>query len=182
MVLDNARTRSDATALARGRARRIVRRMPRMQVYLPDELYRLVKARRLPASELLQKAVRAEVHRQDLLAKGDRDGALREYQVRGIKTNISFHQWILRHPRFMAGNFSTGFIDEEYQTMSKAELYPHKEIALASAAIAAIHREHERTLGLLAKGAAEPSKWREQGKRSSLRVFQTFPGRGWRHS
>ena len=108
--------------------------------------------------------------------------ALREYQVRGIKTNISFHQWILRHPRFMAGNFSTGFIDEEYHSMSKAELYPHKEIALASAAIAAIYREHERTLGLLAKGAAEPSKWREQGKRSSLRAVQTFSGRGWRRS
>ena len=78
--------------------------------------------------------------------------ALREYQVRGIKTNISFHQWILRHPRFMAGNFSTGFIDEEYHSMSKAELYPHKEIALASAAIAAIHREHERTLGSARQG------------------------------
>lgn len=43
-----------------------------MQVYLPDDLYELVKARRLPASELLQKAVRAEVRRQDLLAETDR--------------------------------------------------------------------------------------------------------------
>ena len=42
--------------------------MPRMQVYLPDELYNLVKKRRLPASELLQKAVRAELRRRDLLA------------------------------------------------------------------------------------------------------------------
>ncbi len=42
-----------------------------MQVYLPDELYALVKARRLPASELLQEAVRAEVRRQDLLASTD---------------------------------------------------------------------------------------------------------------
>ena len=32
-----------------------------MQVYLPDDLYELVKARGLPASELLQKAVRAEL-------------------------------------------------------------------------------------------------------------------------
>ncbi len=47
-------------------------RMPRMQVYLPDELYQLVKSRRLPASELLQAAVRAEVRRLDLLAKSDR--------------------------------------------------------------------------------------------------------------
>jgi hypothetical protein len=46
--------------------------MPRMQVYLPDELYRLVKKRRLPASELLQNAVRAEVRRLDLLSETDR--------------------------------------------------------------------------------------------------------------
>ena len=46
-------------------------RMPRMQVYLPDDLYELVKAHGLPASELLQKAVRAELRRLDLLAKTD---------------------------------------------------------------------------------------------------------------
>jgi len=43
-----------------------------MQLYLPDDLYELVKARSLPASELLQKAVRAEVRRLDLLAESDR--------------------------------------------------------------------------------------------------------------
>lgn len=43
-----------------------------MQVYLPDDLYKLVKARGLPASELLQKAVRAELRRLDLLAETDR--------------------------------------------------------------------------------------------------------------
>jgi post-segregation antitoxin (ccd killing protein) len=43
-----------------------------MQVYLPDDLYELVKARSLPASELLQKAVRAELRRLDLLAQTDR--------------------------------------------------------------------------------------------------------------
>lgn len=41
--------------------------MPRMQLYLPDDLYELVKTRGLPASELLQKAVRAELRRLDLL-------------------------------------------------------------------------------------------------------------------
>lgn len=40
--------------------------MPRMQVYLPDSLYREVKERGLPASELLQAAVTAEVRRQEL--------------------------------------------------------------------------------------------------------------------
>jgi post-segregation antitoxin (ccd killing protein) len=45
--------------------------MPRMQVYLPDELYDEVKARGLPASELLQEAVRAEVQRLELLEHTD---------------------------------------------------------------------------------------------------------------
>jgi post-segregation antitoxin (ccd killing protein) len=45
--------------------------MPRLQVYLPDDLYHQVKTRGLPASELLQEAVRAEVRRQDLLSRTD---------------------------------------------------------------------------------------------------------------
>lgn len=43
-----------------------------MQLYLPDDLYAMVKARGLPASELLQRAVRAEARRLDLLAETDR--------------------------------------------------------------------------------------------------------------
>ena len=42
-----------------------------MQVYLPGDLYEQVKTRHLPASELLQEAVRAEVRRQDLLSETD---------------------------------------------------------------------------------------------------------------
>jgi acetyl-CoA carboxylase, biotin carboxylase subunit len=104
--------------------------------------------------------------------------ALREYQIRGIKTNISFHQWILRHPRFMSGDVNTGFINEEYNPKANEEVYPHKEIALASAAIAALHGEQERALSVLAKGAAEPSKWRQQ--RASLRRSAAPGNRGWR--
>lgn len=42
-----------------------------MQIYLPDELYEAVKKGGLPASELLQDAVRAEVRRRALLAAGE---------------------------------------------------------------------------------------------------------------
>ncbi len=42
-----------------------------MQVYLPDALYREVKERGLPASELLQEAVAAELRRQELEARAD---------------------------------------------------------------------------------------------------------------
>jgi post-segregation antitoxin (ccd killing protein) len=46
--------------------------MPRMQVYLPKELYKDLKRRGLPASELLQQAVRAEIRRLEQLAHTDK--------------------------------------------------------------------------------------------------------------
>jgi post-segregation antitoxin (ccd killing protein) len=55
--------------------------MPRMQLYLPDDLYELVKTRGLPASELLQKAVRAELRRLDLLQENARYLAELEAEV-----------------------------------------------------------------------------------------------------
>ena len=52
-----------------------------MQLYLPDDLYEMVKARGLPASELLQKAVRAELRRLDLLDQNARYLAELEREV-----------------------------------------------------------------------------------------------------
>ena len=46
--------------------------MPRLQVYLPEDLYAALKAEELPASELLQQAVRAELAHRELLAETDR--------------------------------------------------------------------------------------------------------------
>ena len=45
--------------------------MPRVQVYLPDDLYAELKTRSLPASELLQNAVRAEVERRSAIEATD---------------------------------------------------------------------------------------------------------------
>lgn len=41
--------------------------MPRVQVYLPDDLYAELKRRDLPPSELLQLALRAELERLEAL-------------------------------------------------------------------------------------------------------------------
>lgn len=46
--------------------------MPRIQVYLPDELHREVKRSGLSPSELLQEAVRAELRRREQLAEHDK--------------------------------------------------------------------------------------------------------------
>ncbi|MFQ5851360.1 MAG: acetyl-CoA carboxylase biotin carboxylase subunit [Candidatus Binatia bacterium] len=101
--------------------------------------------------------------------------ALREYQIRGIKTNIPFHQWILRHPRFTAGDFDTAFVENERRFMGKEELFPHRHVALASAAIVALYREQERALRLLEQGTKEKSEWRATAKRESLRLVSGLP-------
>ncbi len=38
--------------------------------------------------------------------------ALREYTIGGLKTAIPFHRQILRHPRFLAGDFDTRFVSQ----------------------------------------------------------------------
>ncbi len=40
--------------------------------------------------------------------------ALDEYVIAGVRTTIPFHQWLMRHPRFIASDFSTDFIAEEW--------------------------------------------------------------------
>ena len=45
--------------------------MPRIQLYLPDPLFEAVKDLNLPASEMLQKAVKTELGRREKLAQLD---------------------------------------------------------------------------------------------------------------
>ena len=43
-----------------------------MQVYLPEDIYKQVKARALPVPEILQNAVKTELRRQELPEETDR--------------------------------------------------------------------------------------------------------------
>src|ERR1019366_2833345 len=40
------------------------------------------------------------------------DRALREFRIRGVKTNIAFLLNLLRHPSFASGDATTTFVDE----------------------------------------------------------------------
>jgi len=39
--------------------------------------------------------------------------ALWEFQISGVKTNIPFHEVVLNNPNFIAGNYTTAFIEKE---------------------------------------------------------------------
>ena len=62
--------------------------------------------------------------------------ALNGFVIRGISSNIPFQAALLAHPRFVAGDFNTGFIAEHYAGGFKAEEVPHADpdflVALAA--------------------------------------------------
>jgi propionyl-CoA carboxylase alpha chain len=62
--------------------------------------------------------------------------ALGEYIIRGVSHNISFLQAILSNKKFVAGNISTNFIDDEYKEgFSGAELNTEKSSVILCVAV-----------------------------------------------
>jgi propionyl-CoA carboxylase alpha chain len=62
--------------------------------------------------------------------------ALNGFVIRGVSSNIPFQAALLAHPRFVAGDFNTGFIAENYAQGFRAEDVPHADpdslVALAA--------------------------------------------------
>jgi propionyl-CoA carboxylase alpha chain len=53
--------------------------------------------------------------------------ALNAFVVRGISSNIPFQSALLAHPRFVSGDFNTGFIAEHYKDGFRAQDVPHDD-------------------------------------------------------
>jgi propionyl-CoA carboxylase alpha chain len=61
--------------------------------------------------------------------------ALNNFVIRGIHSNVPFQAALLQHPRFVSGDFTTGFIAEEYpQGFKKDSVQPADPNRLASLA------------------------------------------------
>ncbi|WP_215286267.1 acetyl-CoA carboxylase biotin carboxylase subunit [Polynucleobacter paneuropaeus] len=61
--------------------------------------------------------------------------ALNNFVIRGIHSNVPFQAALLQHPRFVSGDFTTGFIAEEYpQGFKKDSVQPANPNRLASLA------------------------------------------------
>jgi propionyl-CoA carboxylase alpha chain len=62
--------------------------------------------------------------------------ALNAFVIRGISSNIPFQSALLAHPRFVSGDFNTGFIAEQYAHGFRAEDVKHQDpdflVALAA--------------------------------------------------
>lgn len=98
--------------------------------------------------------------------------ALGEYQVRGIKTTLPFHQRVMLHPDFVAGSIHTHFVETRFTKEETTHGGRHEQIAIIAAALHAYQR---------AQRPAPPPAPPSSAWRASFR-----PGRGeelrWRSS
>jgi|TARA_B110000196_G_scaffold87428_1_gene75835 propionyl-CoA carboxylase alpha chain len=74
--------------------------------------------------------------------------ALDSYYIRGVKNNISFLSALIVHPRFVSGNLTTNFINEEYPDGFNANVLSQADMAVFVVTAAVIHmiNSNRRTL------------------------------------
>jgi len=87
--------------------------------------------------------------------------AVGEYHVGGIRTNLPFHRQVMRHPRFIAGEYDTGFIERYKDDLLQYPQVKADRRAAVAVAVAVAAARLER-----ATGASQASEG-ESGSRLS---------------
>ena len=93
--------------------------------------------------------------------------ALREYVVGGCPTTIPFHRRVMHDPRFLSGDYNTGYLNK---MPPREEAAPEREeqlrkVALMAAAVATYRRKTAGTVRASAAGSA----WKTTARREGLR-------------
>ncbi len=85
--------------------------------------------------------------------------ALDGFYIRGVQHNTRFLSALLRHPRFIAGSLSTGFIAEEFPDGFRGDTADSKTLGLLTAVAAVVHHLHqERDAGISGRLHAAQSR------------------------
>jgi propionyl-CoA carboxylase alpha chain len=96
---------------------------------------------------MIAKLIVHGLDRDDAIAKMRE--ALNGFVIRGVASNIPFQAALLAHPKFVAGDFNTGFIAEHYAHGFRAEDVPHEDANFLVALAAAAYRRYlERAAGI----------------------------------
>jgi len=101
--------------------------------------------------------------------------ALAEYQVVGVRTTLPFARWLMQHPRFIAGDLSTDFIAEEWNTRDVgATLASAQENDQVAAIVGSLlvnenieAEKRRRRPAVETDGAG--SRWRDAARKEALR-------------
>ena len=96
---------------------------------------------------MIAKLIVHGLDRDDAIAKMRE--ALNGFVIRGVSSNIPFQAALLAHPKFVSGDFNTGFIAEHYAQGFRAEDVPHDDPNFLVALAAAAYRRYlERAAGI----------------------------------
>ncbi len=122
---------------------------------------------------MIAKAIGSGADRREAIAA--LSDALDAFYIRGVGHNTRFLAALLRHPRFVAGRLSTGFIAEEFPDGFQGAEADAKTMGLLIAVAAVVHHLHEeRDAGISGRlHAAEPrsgSEWSVLGRGPARRV------------
>ena len=85
--------------------------------------------------------------------------ALRQYVVLGVTTNLHLLQQVLRHPRFVAGDLDTGFLEQARDALIEPCGGPPLTAALAAAAACRIREPVEPVAAAARAPAARSHPW-----------------------
>ena len=93
--------------------------------------------------------------------------ALREFSIRGIKTNLGFFRQVVTDPEFQAGRLHTGFIEEFFARSAAGKPADARRDAVA--AIAAVLHWRKRSQAAASATASPASGWLTHGRTQGLR-------------
>jgi acetyl-CoA carboxylase biotin carboxylase subunit len=130
---------------------------------------------------LISKLIAWGENRPEAIARMRR--ALREYEIRGIRTSLPFFQWMMRQPAFLEAEFHTEFLDELLQRRGDegfADVDPSLEEVAAIAACVTLGTEpsrvesvHSRMGSARRSGSTGPMEgtqtWKDRARLEGLR-------------
>jgi acetyl-CoA carboxylase biotin carboxylase subunit len=107
--------------------------------------------------------------------------ALDEYRIVGVRTTLPFARWLMDHPRYIAGDFSTDFIAEEWSDKGRlqdtnsasepqpSEITPEQIAAITGALLMHERLQDEQLRRLQIKEETDDgSRWRMAGRMQVL--------------
>ena len=95
--------------------------------------------------------------------------ALQEYHITGVRSNIPFCLLVMRHPRFIEGDFDTHFIADEFNLEDVAQGPDELEQIAAIAAVMAYHRSPRNATVASHNPGTGISPWLASGRRNGIR-------------
>lgn len=96
--------------------------------------------------------------------------ALHEYQIMGVETSIPFCSMVMRHEKFVSGDFDTHFIENEF--LHKKEISPKASPETEIAVLAAVLMENQisskKVVSRQSKSNSKVSRWKMAGRMNHL--------------